>query len=85
LKSGNFWLSWAMRARAEASAGRKADALRSADVALTKTVNDSPEATTVTQLKKAIGEGCYPAAGTCDPLRAWQMAVLAPGQAGSGR
>jgi tetratricopeptide (TPR) repeat protein len=76
LKTGNIWLNWAMKARAEASAGRKDDALRSADVAQTKTDKDPRGADAVRQLKEAITDGCFPAGGDCDPLTPWQVGVV---------
>jgi protein O-mannosyl-transferase len=79
LKAGNLWLNWAMKARAEAWAGKVDEAQRSADVALTKT-NDEPRSTeAVRKLKTAIAEGCYRGNSEgCDPLLGWQVAVGTP-------
>lgn len=78
LKSADLWLNWAMKARAEASAGRKEDARRSADVALMRAGNGPRATATVRQLKEAINNGCYPAGGACDPLKEWQVAIGTP-------
>lgn len=74
-RGGDIWLNWAMRARAEASAGKKDAAIRSADVALTKTNNEPRSSGSVRQLKRAIESNCYPSGGACDPLIGWQLAV----------
>ena len=78
LKRGDLWLNWAMRARAEASAGLKDRALATADVALQKTKGEPRSSDAVRKLKGAITGGCYPAGGACDPLEGWQIAVGSP-------
>jgi tetratricopeptide (TPR) repeat protein len=78
LRSGDLWLNWAMLARAQASSGRKQDALQSADVALGKTSNKTALAV-IRRFRSAIENGCYdkPTDG-CDPLVGWQVAVGTP-------
>jgi protein O-mannosyl-transferase len=79
LKSGNLWLNWAMLARAQARAGRREEALRSADVALNKTNNEPKSTEAVRKLKTAINGNCYSGADqACDPLLGWQVAIGTP-------
>lgn len=93
VKGGDLWLNWAMRARAEAKAGDKEQAIRSADTALSKTKNEPRSSAAVKQLKQAIMNGCYnsPPSRTalqdrrslsgkppCDPMIGWQVMVGTP-------
>jgi tetratricopeptide (TPR) repeat protein len=84
-KDGDLWLNWAMLARSQAAAGDSDEALRSSDIALSKTKTDERSKAAVRQLKDAIAAGCYRnAAGTtaslpCDPLVSWQVIVGTPG------
>ena len=79
LKGGDLWLNWAMLARAQARAGDRAAAMKSADVALVKTKNETRSSDAVRKLKTAIADGCYASAqGGCDPLVGWQVAVGTP-------
>jgi tetratricopeptide (TPR) repeat protein len=79
LKAGDLWLNWAMLARAQARTGDREGALRSADVALSKTRNEPRSTEAVQKLKAAIAGTCYSgAAADCDPLIGWQVAVGTP-------
>ena len=85
-RGGDQWLNWAMRARAEASAGRLDAALSSVDTAAARANKDPRPSATVQKLKQAIRSDCFPAGGTCDPLVGWQLAVATPaGQASTPR
>lgn len=89
-KGGDLWLNWAMRARAEAWAGKNEAAKRSADAALAKTKNEPRSSTAVRQLLQAIETGCYtsPSPTTpqapklssqpCDPMIGWQVMIGTP-------
>jgi Tfp pilus assembly protein PilF len=84
-KDGDLWLNWAMLARSQAAAGRSAQALRTTEVALSKTRTDQRSKATVSDLKTAIDSGCYRQAPVttaglpCDPLVSWQLVVGTPG------
>jgi tetratricopeptide (TPR) repeat protein len=78
-KGGDLWLNWAMLARAEAWAGDKDEALKTADVALSKAGKNPRSRDTVQKLRQAIADGCYArTADGCDPLIGWQVAVGTP-------
>jgi Tfp pilus assembly protein PilF len=78
LKSGDLWLNWAMLARAQASSGRTQDAFQSANVAFSKTSNETAR-TVIRRLRSAIQNGCYDnRTDGCDPLVGWQVAVGTP-------
>jgi tetratricopeptide (TPR) repeat protein len=87
-KSGDLWLNWAMLARAQAAAGQTEAAMRSAEIALSRTnAKDERSQAAVRGLKDAIANGCYrqkpdPAGElACDPLVGWQLIVgAAPGR-----
>ena len=79
LKGGDLWLNWAMLAREKARSGNEEEAIRSADVALSKTKNEARSTDAVRKLKTAIADGCYASdRDGCDPLLGWQVAVGTP-------
>jgi tetratricopeptide (TPR) repeat protein len=78
-KSGDIWLNWGFLARAQARAGNKETALRSAEIAASKAKSDRTKKV-VTDLKRAINGGCYDLSPTpdCDALQGWQIGVVSP-------